>query len=148
MDIVILNKTRAALGFAWCDAKQLTFVSESNFGLGIKSISVEMLKSICRELEVQLNDDDLVGKVLRGRLEAFHALKIAPETSGRMVSYSDTNKGIRNMIMDAIPHIASYGFFLCDMTDIHTTYHIESAIVLAQQGKLLSKFTNATLGMN
>jgi len=65
MDVTILNKIRQAIGFAWCDAKQLMFVSESNFGMGIRSISGKMLKSICRELEVQLNDDALVGAILR-----------------------------------------------------------------------------------
>lgn len=67
LDNVILNKIHEAIGFAWCDAKQPKFVSESNFGMGIRSISGEMLNSICRELEVQLNDDALVGKVLRAR---------------------------------------------------------------------------------
>jgi hypothetical protein len=71
MDVMILNKIRQAIGYAWCDAKQLLFVSEKNFGMGINSVSVLMLKSISREIEIQLNDDDLIGKVNRGRLEAF-----------------------------------------------------------------------------
>ena len=34
MDVVLINKVRQAIGFAWCDAKQLMFVSEDNFGMG------------------------------------------------------------------------------------------------------------------
>jgi hypothetical protein len=146
MDIVLLNKVKKAIGFAWCDAKQLMFVSEANFGMGIRSVSGEMLKSICRELEVQLNDDDLVGKILRARLEAFNLHKSEVGLTGRMASHIENTNGIRNMIIDAIRHIATYGFYLRDMTDIETTYQIESAINLAQRGMLFSTFQNATLG--
>jgi hypothetical protein len=105
-----------------------------------------MLKSICRELEVQLNDDDLVGKILRARLIAFHQHKSEIGLSGTMASHSQNTMGVRNMIIEAIRHIAAYGFFLRDMTDLQTTYQLECAIMLAQQGSLFSKFTNATLG--
>jgi hypothetical protein len=49
--------------------------------------------------------------------------------------------------MEAICHIAAYGFFLRDMTDTQATYQIESAIRLAQQGSLFRTFKHATLGM-
>jgi len=78
---MIINKIKKALGYAWCDAKQLLFVSEANYGMGINSISVQMLKSVCREVEIQLNDDDLVGSVLRARMEAFN--QDASENAGK-----------------------------------------------------------------
>ena len=148
MDVVLLNKIRTAMGFAWCDAKQLLFVSEANFGMGIKSISVEMLKSICRELEVQLNDDNLVGKILRSRLAAYHSTKTTNELAGSMITYEGNNQGTRNMVMEAVRHIATYGFYLRDMSDFQTSYCIETAIILAQQGTLFRTFTNGTIGMN
>lgn len=135
------------MGFAWCDAKQLLFVSEANFGMGIKSISVEMLKSICRELEVQLNDDALVGKVLRSRIAAYQSIKTTNELTGRMTSYDDNTQGIRNMVMEAVRHAATYGFYLRDMSDFNTSYYIESAIILAQQGTLFKTFNNGSIGM-
>jgi len=49
--------------------------------------------------------------------------------------------------MEAIRHIAAYGFFVRDMSDIQTTYQIESAIKLAQLGYLFRTFKHATLGM-
>ena len=147
MDQVIVNKIRKATGYAWCDAKQLLFVSEKNFGMGINSVSVLMLKSIGRELEIQLNDDALIGKVLRGRLEAFKCDVNNNESTGTLNSYEFNTRGIRNFLMEGIRHIAAYGFFIRDMSDIKTSYQIESAIRLAQLGLLFHTFKHATLGM-
>ena len=148
MDVTLINKIRQAIGFAWCDAKQLLFVSEDNFGMGIRSVSVEMLKSICRELEVQLNDEELVGKILRGRLEAFKNASFHYAGINSITPYDSINHGVRNLIMEAIRHIAHYGFYIRDMTDLSSTYQIEAAIRLAQQGSLLKKFQHQTLGMH
>jgi hypothetical protein len=124
------------------------FVSEDKFGMGIRSVSVEMLKSICRELEIQLNDEDLIGKIIRGRLEAFKDASFQHAGKNSIISYDDINQGIRNFIMEAIRYIAHYGFYIRDMTDLKATYQIESAIRLAQNGKLLKNFQHHTLGMH
>jgi len=89
MDLMIINKVWQAIGYAWCDTKQLLFVSKENFGMGNRSVSVLMLKSISRELEIQLNDDDLIGKVLRGRLEAFKCDVRANESTGTINWYEE-----------------------------------------------------------
>ena len=148
MDVVLINKIRQAIGFAWCDAKQLLFVSEDKFGMGIRSVSVEMLKSICRELEIQLNDEDLIGKILRGRLEAFKDASLQHAGNRSIIPYDHITQGIRNFIMEAIRHIAHYGFYVRDMTDLRATYQIEAAIRLAQKGTLLKNFHHNTLGMH
>jgi len=124
------------------------FVSEDKFGMGIHSVSVEMLKSICRELEIQLNDEELIGKILRGRLEAFKDASFQHAGKISITSYDDINQGIRNYIMEAIRHITHYGFYLRDMTEIKVTYQIESLIILTQNGTLLKNFQHHTLGMN
>lgn len=140
MDVVLINKVRQAIGFAWCDEKQLIFVSENNFGMGIRSVSVEILKSICRELEIQLIDRTYRQDTPRASrsLQSRQFLQYAGQSS--IATYDDINQGIRNFIMEAIRHIAHYGFYLRDMTELHTTYLIESAIILAQNGLLLKKF--------
>jgi len=93
MDKMIISKVQKALGYAWCDAKQLLFVSEANYGMGINSISVTMLKSICREVEIQLNDDALIGSVLRARLEAFNCVESHKPLRANYQKHSQCNHG-------------------------------------------------------
>jgi hypothetical protein len=141
MDTVLINRVRKAIGFAWCDAKQLIFVPEEKFGMGIRSVSVEMLKSLCRELEIQLNDDELIGKVLRGRLEAFKDASLRNARNSSFATYDDITKGVSNFIMEAIRHIAHYGFFIRDMTDAKATYRVEAAIILRKMACFLIHFS-------
>jgi len=148
MDTVLINKVRKALGFAWCDAKQLLFVPEEKFGMGIHSVTVEMLKSICRELEIQINDEKLIGKNLRGQLEAFKDASFRNAGSTSFASYDGITQGVRNFIMEAMRHIAHYGFFIWDLADTQITYQIEAAIILAQNGSLFRTFRYSTLGMH
>lgn len=74
VDKMIVQSTRIGSGLTRNDSPHMTFLTHQWCGVGIRSIVINYLSSLARELEVYLNDNDTPDISLRAR---FHALKIA-----------------------------------------------------------------------
>jgi len=114
-DKLLVSNLRQKKGLAKHDTSIQLFISEKEYGYGIKSFVDTYVLAIARELEVVLNSNGIDSEGSRGRLAAH--VKYFDTKIGRSPSF--------NHISDAIIKLSHFGLFLRDLDDGLTNYFIE-----------------------